>query len=498
VTDATDRGRVPFAVVGVLLLVSASTLAATTRTRPSATTEPAAERAIERAESAVVTALRRAAHSAARDAAARPLVVPADTPTGRELAGTEPFRAGLELRLSRAFRDRLRHLDRRVGAVRVTARLSDRPAVAAASVRAALDRVDTERVGPNASAFQATVRNVTLVVRRGGRTLDRVSLSPTVVVGLPAFALHDRATRFERRLDRGPLEPGFAQRLTARLYAAAWARGTAQYGGAPVVNVLGTRHLELLANGALLATQRSMLGGVDSRAPPALHEATARVAAADVTSSIREGVARSNHTLPSGLRSVARGHPAERRRVVSVSGTAERTLASLTGGGLERVLAETYTATARTRATVEGRSHTEGSGSRPGPEWSLADRMVRTTWATRPSNGSLGPPPRRTGWRPVGTASRVVVRTRTTTRVWVDDGRRRRTERTARTTFSWACATNSGRTERRRHRPVPCAGRSTRRSVWWGTRTSRTPGRRRSTDSGRGPTIWRSRPCVAV
>ena len=457
--DATDRGWVPFAVVGVLLLVSASTLAATTRTRPSATAEPAAERAIERAESAVVAALRRAAAAAARDAAARPLVVPADTPAGRELASTDPFRAGLELRLSRAFRDPLGHLDRRVGDVHVTARLPHRPVGTAASVGAALDRVDTERVGPNASVFRATVRNVTLVVTRGGRTLDRVRLSLTVVVGLPVFALHDRATRFERRLDRGPLEPGFARRLTARLYAATWARGTAQYAGAPVVNVLGTRHVELLTNGALLATQRSTLGGVDPRAPSALHEATARVAAADVTGGVREAVVRSNHTLPAGLRSVERGHPADRRQLVSVGGTAERALANLTRGGLERVFAATYTAMARTRATVERRSHTVGGDSRPGPGWSLADRTVRTDWASQPADGAVEPPPGRTGWRSVATATRLVVRTRTTTRVWVDDGRRRRSERTARTTFVVGL-----RHELRPSRPAPAPPRPVRRA----------------------------------
>ncbi|MFC7226051.1 hypothetical protein N0B31_01445 [Salinirubellus salinus] len=452
--DGTDRGRVPFAVVAVLLLVSASTLAATSRTGPTATTEPAAERAIERAEAAVVTALRRATREAARQSAARPLTTPADTPTGRALNGSDPFRAALELRVALALEDRLRHLDTRVGDVRVVARQSPRPSEPGpgASVRAALERVETTAVGPDGTALRATVRNVTLVVTRDGRPLDRVQLSPSVVVEWPLFALHERVERFERRLARSPLRPGFARRLTARLAAATWARGTAQYGGAPVVNVLGTRHVELLANGALLDTQRATLGGLDARAPRELREATRRVAAADVAGGVREALARSNGTVTGGSPTTDR-LPDTRRRTVSAAPAADSALANLSGGRLDAVLARAYTATVRTRATVQRDGRTGGSGGPPGPGWSLVDRRVDTEWSARPLGDGVTPPDPATGWHGLGTATRRVVRTRTVTERWAHDGETRRTRHTDRATYAVALV-HEGRPSRRTAAPV--------------------------------------------
>lgn len=438
VPDRTDRGRVPFAVVGVLLLVSASTLAATSRTGAPATTEPAAERAIERAETAVVTALRRATREAAREAAARPLTAPADTPAGRALnrSDTDPFRASLELRLALVLDERLRHLDTRVGDVRVVARPPSRPPGAEAGVRAALDRVDVTPVGPNATALRATVRDVTLVVTRDGRRLDRVQLSPTVVVGTPVFALHERVERFEHHLHRGPLERGFARRLTVSLSAAAWARGAAQYGGAPVVNVLGTRHVELLANGALIDTQRATLGDVDARAPSALREATGRVAAADVASGVREALARANGTTVGGLsRSVVERSPDTRQRTVSVGAAADRAFANLTGGRLETVLGRAYTATVRTRVIVRRRGQTVSGGEPPDSGWSLADRQVETSWSAESLEGGVSVPRPTAGWHELATATRRVVRTQTITRRWIRDEETRRTRHTERTTY---------------------------------------------------------------
>lgn len=437
VADSTSRGRVPFAVVGVLLLVSASTITATNHSRPTATAEPAAERAVERAESAVVTALRRATRDAAHEAAARPLTEPADTPAGRALAGSDPFRASLELRLAHSFRGRLRHVDTRVGDVRVVARLPTDAGGEATRVRSTLDRVDTAPVGPNATALRATVRNVTLVVTRRGRTLDRIRLSPAVVVGVPVFALHQRLSRFEHRLRRGPLEPGFGRRLTARLYAAAWARGAAQYGGAPVVNVIGTRHVELLANGALLGTQRATLGGVDARATSRLRAATGRVATADVASGIEEGLERDNRTATASLpKSAVERPPTDRRRTVSVGPPAARALSNLTSGGVERVLARTYTATTRTRASLQQRSRTVAGGGRPGPGWSLADRRVEREWSAETGARGVTLPDAQTRWHRLATARRLVVETRTVRSRWVRENRTQETRRTIRTTYA--------------------------------------------------------------
>ncbi len=52
--------------------------------------------------------------------------------------------------------------------------------------------------------------------------------------------LHDQVSTYQTRLNNGLDKPGLSQRMTARLYPMAWARGYAQYGGAGIENVSQT------------------------------------------------------------------------------------------------------------------------------------------------------------------------------------------------------------------------------------------------------------------
>jgi len=93
-----DRGRVPFALIGVLLLVISATLATTVDpARPPVDSDSAV--VVDRATATTQTELREAVSAASRDAAADPVVEPADTPVGRVLDDERPFRDALALRI---------------------------------------------------------------------------------------------------------------------------------------------------------------------------------------------------------------------------------------------------------------------------------------------------------------------------------------------------------------------------------------------------------------
>jgi len=344
-----DRARVPFALVAVLLLVGSATLTATLQGRDAAPTDPATERAIERAVATADAELRAAATRAGRDAAADPVIAPANTTVGRVLNGTDPFRGAFRLRVYLVFRDALCRTAERVDGVRADAC----PPVPTdeRELRHALDRVDIAPVGGNATRLRVRVANVTVTARRGGRVVERVPHTFSVVIDSPVLALHRRVTRFERRLDAGPTEPGLARRLTLRLHALAVARGYAQYGGAPIANVVANRHVGVLTNGALLDIQRSTLGHEDADARRSLAAATRRVGVTDLlvgagaepswTNSVLDAAdaARGNDTA--GLVGARRSLPDSADTVdVRVDRSADRAFAATTDqrGGFDRIL----------------------------------------------------------------------------------------------------------------------------------------------------------------
>ncbi len=289
-----DRARIPFALVAVLLLVGSATFAATLRGRAPGGADPDAEAAIDRAGASTRAALSTAVQDAAREAASDPLTV-ANTSTeyGRVLAehepfgGTEeslesdlmngeapdgvldpadPFWSYLSLRIYLSARESLDGVEERVDGVRASPSL--RPIDDADGLERALGAVTLNLTGGTPTV---TVENVTLTAERGTRTILRENRTYRVTVETPVPELHERVRLFEAQLDGG-IDSGFGRRLTGRMYAVAWARGYAQYGGAPIDNVVTNRHTEIMANDAILKTQMATLG----RRDPDGHEGTKR------------------------------------------------------------------------------------------------------------------------------------------------------------------------------------------------------------------------------
>ena len=442
-----DRARVPFALVGVLLLVSSATLTATVGTHTPQRT-PAVDRAMSGATAETVTALRGAADDAATEAAAAPVTRPANTTAGRALSANRSFRDALRLRLYLRARDRLEGVSVRRGGTVATASL---PPVEPTTegYREAIERVAVERAGEDDAALRVEIEGVTLTATRDGRTVASVERSPSFVVANPALWLHDRTERFERRANAPVTRPGLGRRLTARLYPVAWARGYAQYGGAPVANVVANRHVELATNDALLAEQRHVFGTADPAGRRGVAAAGRRVATTDLLVGAGGDEAWTDLVLggadrvgpdPPARRPVGtwREPPSDTAVTVGVGTSADRAYAALVGVDVDRrpaadgadappggdgpvgpdlstVVERVHTVEARVRVDRRRRGVSRRIEGRPGPGWRLVGEATDRRVDLAEADGS---PPSAAGWstRDGGVFDAVV--TETTTRRW--------------------------------------------------------------------------------
>jgi hypothetical protein len=272
------RGRVPFALIGVLLLLGSTTYATTLAT-DGVRVDRDVEVAMDRATAATQTALRVAVTDAARDAARTPVSAPVAGDWGDVIDDARPFRDALRIRIyvaARAGFDRAAY-----SRGDVTAAASLPPTPTPASLARELDRVTVEGT-ENGTALRVRLRNVSVVARQDGRVVARETTNRTVTVATPVLAMHDRTVRFERSLDNGTLDgPGLGRRLTARLYPLVWARGYAQWGGLPIGNVVATRHVGIATNGAVLRLQQAAYGRADPGGRTARQRALVRLAASD-------------------------------------------------------------------------------------------------------------------------------------------------------------------------------------------------------------------------
>ncbi|WP_247007766.1 DUF7286 family protein [Halorientalis litorea] len=385
-----ERARVPFSLVGVVLLLGSATFAVSVQpARPPA--EPAVDVAMERGTAETTTALRASVRRASDAAARQPVLARANTSVGRVLNDSRPFRDALRVRIYLRARDRLHDLDVVVGDVTVSASLPPTPN--ASALRAAKRRVHIDTVEGNRTAVHVRVENVTVTARRGNRTVGHRERTASFVVRTPVVALHERVERFEARLNAGLERPGFGRRFTGYTYALTWARGYAQYGGVPVENVVGSGHLGVLTNGAVLGEQRAVFGRSDAAARHAFGRAAVGLAVSELSSLAVQG-----SSLPAGFPvsgpevpdpnadlSAPTGNTsrpsADDEMGVTVSTTADRALTSVAGpSNLSAVLREAYTAEARATARIRAREGDDPDRPDPptGDDWTLEQCETET------------------------------------------------------------------------------------------------------------------------
>jgi hypothetical protein len=445
-----DRGRVPFALVGVLVLVGSTALGASLATRGPAPADRSVDATVHRVDAETTAALRVAAREAAVAAARDPVTSPATTHVGHVLGENETFRDYLRLRIYLAARTSLRAVVHRRG--ETTARASLPPTGDRESLRRAVRSVSLAGVDEG-TALRVTVRNVTLTARRGGDAVLRRSVTRTVTVSVPVLALHDRTRAFQRRLDADPVRaPGLARRTTAGLLATTQARGLAQHAALPIQNVLANRHVELSTNAGLLASQRAAFGRSDPDARRGVRRATARVGLTDLLAPYADSavVTATTDRLPDENAPTAAAAsdslprvapPAEERTLaVGVNGSADDAFVGFLRGdgggpGFEALLADGYRARVDVRTVVDQvRDAREPSPDAPGPEWSLAGETESTETSVRPLDATHSPTTA-VDERAFETATRRVVVEHTVERTW-----RRPNRSSTETTATWTDA----------------------------------------------------------
>ncbi|MFT4946408.1 MAG: hypothetical protein ACI8TL_000643 [Natronomonas sp.] len=260
------RARIPFALIGLALLLLSGTFILQLDTRADPEPPRETDRAIEQTESATETALTDAVTAASEEAARTPMTEPAATPYGEVLTdGDDPFDQYLKALVYLEARDRLDAAGQEVDTVRTTVSLPD--IESSRAFANALNRVEirpgSETDGIESGVIEAEISGVQTVARRDGDVVERQTESITVAVASPLYQLHDRTNAFQERLDAGIAKPGFTQRFNARIYALGWARGYAQYSGLPVTEVIANRHVVPSANDAVYRTQKDVFGAAD-------------------------------------------------------------------------------------------------------------------------------------------------------------------------------------------------------------------------------------------
>ncbi len=367
------RGRIPFAVLGALLLITSTIYASTAG--PAPVTRPVTEQVIDQAQLEARMALSTALRNAGRRAAAQPVIEPASSGVGSLLSETATFRDYLRLLIVVEARDTLAAANASRDSVSVA--VSPPPIEDRADLEAAMSAVTLRRVVEG--RYRVTFEDLEVALRRHGRPVESFSYDAILTTAVPALEVHDRTGRFQERLQADLGHPGLTQDLTTRVFAVTWARGYAQYGGAPIENVLANRHVAVMANDALLAQQAAVFGQADRDS-----RRLTRRAAIDVA--MRDGLRGAEHALTSHIESArdrnTDGHDEEVEPTVSlpsafdqehsydVDATADETFLAFVEGdvhpGLEMVLEDAYRATVRaeTRSRLSGSKSTE-SGVAP-------------------------------------------------------------------------------------------------------------------------------------
>ncbi|RDZ65513.1 hypothetical protein C5B90_03900 [Haloferax sp. Atlit-12N] len=432
-----NRGRVPFALLGVLLLVGSATFSGAL-----AGHDPVADRrvddAMDRATAQADAAVRAAVGDAAREAAANPVTSPANTTVGRLLSEERPFRDYLRLRIALAATERLRAVSVARGDVNATATLP-RP-TNESTLRDAMDRVSISG-RENGTVLVATVENVSVEVVRGGRTVATESVTATVGVRTPVLALHDRTEAFEHRLDANALDGGTLDAtVTTALWASAWTRGWSQYAGAPVDNVVSNDHAALATNAGVLLAEQQAFGATDADARGATGRAAVHAGAQSLLS--QTGVPAAPElasALPApnpSAESAASEVPTNRTINASVGSAADHALVGLLDGhgdapAYDDVVADAHRAAVAVEADATVVDHTDDPPVDLGREWELVGTTTEAsssveTVATRT-------PALEADTIVVAAGSRVVTTSETTTRTWRRGNETFRTDETTET-----------------------------------------------------------------
>ncbi|ELZ18495.1 hypothetical protein C477_10528 [Haloterrigena salina JCM 13891] len=272
-----DRARVPFAIIGVLLLVTSVTVVGVLQMRGGPETEIDETLAMERTEAAVQSELRGAVVDATHRAAAQPVTTSdLDALEGNQ---TETFETYLELLIYLEAQESLSAAGQMTGDVETTVSIGgDVPDDPDRAIRTADDRIDVaEREGGN-GLLEVTLDRVTITLEDGDRVVSERTIDDlTVTVGTPILELQEKTREFETMLDEGFLDgevtefENMAQKTAMRLYPMAYFKsfinrmdkgtGGEDLGqGWTFDEILENNHTEVMANDAIFGVQEEVFG----------------------------------------------------------------------------------------------------------------------------------------------------------------------------------------------------------------------------------------------
>jgi len=294
ISIASDkRARIPFAMIGVLVLITSTTAVTVLNSQDEVKKESAnIGLAMDRTEAATQAATREAVSSGLQSAAEAPVTEPnTSTSLGRAIdpdgsfsndsqRADAVFRRYIQLKIYLNTRERIARTDQRLQDGTTTN--ASLPAVdnTESSVEDAIDRVEMD-VGMYDSGVpdgqvQVTISDVQINVNdKNGTQLAQRTTSVNTSVPTTVFQLHEKNQEYEKRLNTGFFEGfsegigyGFGQKYAARQYPVSWAKvyfdrfSPATWGDAfdPVHT---NRHTEILANDAIYSVQGSTFGTTD-------------------------------------------------------------------------------------------------------------------------------------------------------------------------------------------------------------------------------------------
>lgn len=305
---ATDnRGWVPFAMIGVILLIISISLVASLDTREDPEPDIDQDLAFERAEADVTAEIREAVKDATHQAGEAP-VTTANTSNavGQALANAndedDVFKNYVRLLIYLRASERLEASEQSVRGATASASL---PALDESNAEERLESVNLKigRESPQLDygTVRVTIEDVKFQVEEDGQVIGTREESVTVSVGTTLFELHDRTTEYERQLDMGFFEgfsedgliSGFGQQFALRLYPIAYAKSGLKYKKPDTFGfeeIAPNDQNELLANHAKYSLQREAFGTTDPASSEEMSAAVLCFAASEASDKLFEKI----------------------------------------------------------------------------------------------------------------------------------------------------------------------------------------------------------------
>lgn len=413
-----ERARVPFALIAILLLVSAGTVV---YVQPNEiTVEDETAKATERSVAAAETIVRDATQEAGAIAASAPVTDPEKDGFGQVLDDNRTFESYFELLTYREAEDRMQGHTVEIEETKASMTLPEIQDTTTA--KQAIDKTTIESDGDG--TVTATIEGVKLQAENEEYEVFNETRTISVTVPTPALMMHEKVEKFESKLDEGPVaRSGLGAELSGRLYAMAWARGYAQYGGAPIADVLNHEHIELAAAGSAIDLQEEVFGTADPEAKEGLVKAGADLAADELLpdrwSGIADAALPDPNTNPDSADEI--DSPGLQSTEISVDILADEAYHEIAvkGDTVETIIDDAHEVETRIEAETEKKQVNQLRAESPrGPEWQKIseESSFETISVEQRDEAEI---PASGHWQTIETKQRTVTIERTVNRTWL-------------------------------------------------------------------------------